>query len=37
MTTHNSVNFHPNEKNEISKSKLGSPLFDTKNISEIKQ
>ena len=26
-----------NEKNEIPKSKLGSPLSNTKNISEIKQ
>ena len=33
---HNSGNFHPNEKNKISKSKLWSHLIKTKNISEIK-
>ena len=35
--SHNSGNFHPNDKNKIPKSKLGSPLSSTKNISEIKQ
>ena len=35
FNSHNSGNFHLNEKNEISK--LGSPLSNTRNISEIKQ
>ena len=35
--SHNSANFHLNEKNKISKSKLGSFLSDTHNILEIKQ
>ena len=35
FNSHNSGNFHLNEKNEISK--LGSPLSNTTNISEIKQ
>ena len=35
FNSHNSDNFHLNEKNEISK--LGSPLSNTKNISEMKQ
>ena len=35
--SHNSGNFHPDEKNKISKSKLGSPLSNTKDILEIKQ
>ena len=34
----NSDHFHPNEQNEMSQSKLGSPLFNTKkNILEIEQ
>ena len=38
FNSHNSGNFHPNEKNKISKSMLESPLSNTKeNISEIKQ
>ena len=37
FNSHNSGNFHRNEKNEISKSNLGSPLSNTRNISEIKQ
>ena len=35
LLSFNSGNFHLNEKNEISKS--GSPLSNTRNISEIKQ
>ena len=30
FNSHNSGNFHPNEKSKISESKLGSPLFDIK-------
>ena len=37
FNSRNSGNFHPNEKNKISKSKLGSPLSNTKDISEIKR
>ena len=37
FNSHNSGNFHPNDKNEISESKSGSPLSNTRNISEIKQ
>ena len=37
FNAHNSGNFHPNDKNEISKSMSGSPLSNTRNISEIKQ
>ena len=29
FNSHNSGNFHPNEENKISKSKLGSPLSNT--------
>ena len=32
FNSHNSENFHPNDKNEISKSKLGSPLSITKTV-----
>ena len=35
FNSHNSGNFHLNEKNEISK--LGSPLSNTRNICKIKQ
>ena len=34
FTSHNTSNFHPNEKNEIPKSKPESPLSSTRNISE---
>ena len=37
FNSHNSGNFHSIEKNDISKSKLGSRLSKTKGISEIEQ
>ena len=37
FNSHNSGNFHLNEINKISKSKLRSPLSNTKIISEIEQ
>ena len=37
FNSHNSGDFHLNEKNKISKSKLRSPSSTTKNISEVEQ
>ena len=37
LNSHSSSNFHPNEKNKISKCKLGSPSSNTKQILEVKQ
>ena len=37
FNSHNSGNCNPNERNKISKSKLGCSLFNTKSISGVKQ